>query len=171
VIQSAPKQPTTITQNLQVEKKSEEKPKTVTLPNDAIVEMDASGNIIRTIKEAPQQVYTAPVPITQSQTSTAIQIFSVNVTPTITSAKIEWSTNIPTDSKVFFWDINNNTNVMIIPSKSGNSTLHFVNLVGLKQGLHYSYTIEAIADVQVQKLNGTLRIFCPLTGDCVARTD
>ena len=30
----------------------------VTLPNGAVVEMDANGNISRTIKEAPQQIYT-----------------------------------------------------------------------------------------------------------------
>ena len=50
----------------------------VTLPNGAVVEMDASGNIIRTIKEVPQQVYVAPTPPAKSQTpKTIYQISSV----------------------------------------------------------------------------------------------
>lgn len=54
--QSAPKQPAPTIQNSQEQKRVEEKPKTTTttLPNGAIMEMDANGNIIRTIKDAPQ---------------------------------------------------------------------------------------------------------------------
>jgi len=152
VIQSAPKQPTTITQNLQVEKKSEEKPKTVTLPNGAIVEMDASGNIIRTIKEAPQQVYTAPLPITQSQTSTAIQIFSVNITPTITSAKIEWQTDKPTESKVFL--SGGGLSSKVYNSESGLSTRHSASIDGLSANTDYSYEIEAVTQGVAVKKNG-----------------
>ena len=48
-----PKQPTPTAQNSQEQKKVEEKPKIVTLPSGAIAEMDANGNIIRIIKEAP----------------------------------------------------------------------------------------------------------------------
>ena len=46
-----------------------EAPKTsiITLPSGAIVEMDANGNVIRTIKVAPQQTYTTPAPVTQNQ--------------------------------------------------------------------------------------------------------
>ena len=39
---------------------------TITLPSGAIVEMDANGNIIRTIKEAPQQTNTIPIQTTQN---------------------------------------------------------------------------------------------------------
>ena len=50
----------------------------VTLPNGTVVEMDSSGNIIRTIKEVPQQVYVAPTPPAKSQTpKTIYQISSV----------------------------------------------------------------------------------------------
>lgn len=47
-----------------------EAPKTsiITLPNGSVVEMDANGNIIRTIKDAPQQTYSAPAPVAQDQT-------------------------------------------------------------------------------------------------------
>lgn len=50
-----------------------EAPKTsvVTLPSGAVVEMDANGNIIRTIMAAPQQTYTAPAPTMQSQLAPA----------------------------------------------------------------------------------------------------
>ena len=51
--QPPPKQPTPTAQNSQEQKKVEEKPKIVTLPSGAIAEMDANGNIIRIIKEAP----------------------------------------------------------------------------------------------------------------------
>mgnify|MGYP001619536066 CR=1 FL=1 len=52
------------------EKKEQPKNSIVNLPSGAVVEMGANGNIIRTIKEAPQQTYTAPAPTTQSQNQT-----------------------------------------------------------------------------------------------------
>ncbi len=51
--QPTSKQPAPTVQSLQTEKKIEEKSKTITLPNGAVVEMDNNGNITRTIKEAP----------------------------------------------------------------------------------------------------------------------
>src|SRR3990167_1553093 len=48
-------------------------PKTsvITLPSGAVVEMDANGNILRTIKEVPKQTYVPPVSATsQTQNST-----------------------------------------------------------------------------------------------------
>ena len=42
----------------------------VTLPNGAVVEMDGNGNVVRTIKEALQQTYISPTPITQNKTPT-----------------------------------------------------------------------------------------------------
>lgn len=55
---------------------------TVTLPSGAIVEMDANGNIVHTIKEAPQQTYTAPAPTTQNQPQTIVQPVSENTNST-----------------------------------------------------------------------------------------
>ena len=150
--QSTPKQPTATTQNSQVEKEIEEKPKTITLPNGAIVEMDASGNIVRTIKEAPQQVYTAPAPTTQTQTSTTIQISSVNVTPTVTSARIEWQTDKPTESKVFI--SGGGLSSKVYNSESGLSTRHTVFISGLRGATKYSYEIEAIAGGNAYKKTG-----------------
>src|SRR3989344_1179598 len=50
-----------------------EAPKTsvITLPSGAVVEMDANGNVIRTITSAPQQTYVAPVPTTQNHPTPA----------------------------------------------------------------------------------------------------
>ncbi len=54
VIQPSAKQPTPTTQNSPEQKKPEEKPKIITLPSGAVVETDVNGNIIRTVKDAPQ---------------------------------------------------------------------------------------------------------------------
>lgn len=64
-----------------------ETPKTmiIILPSGAVVETDASGNITRTIKEAPLQVYISPVAITQDspQNISQPQTEDVNQTPPI----------------------------------------------------------------------------------------
>lgn len=159
VVQSAPKQPTPTTQNSQEQKKAEEKPKTITLPNGAIVEMDANGNIIRTIKEAPQQTYIAPVPTTQNQTSVTVQISSVNITTTITSAKIEWQTDKPTESKIFL--SGGGISSKVYNSESGLSTRHSVSVSGLKGDTNYSYEIEAIAGGNSYKKTGNFSTQSP----------
>jgi hypothetical protein len=51
---------TNTTQKVDTQKIEIPKTSILTLPSGAVVEMDASGNIIRTIKEAPQQSYTPP---------------------------------------------------------------------------------------------------------------
>ncbi|TSC69881.1 MAG: hypothetical protein G01um101470_940 [Parcubacteria group bacterium Gr01-1014_70] len=66
------KEPISVVQQKPEQNKSEEKPRTVTLPNGAVVEMDANGNIIQTIKEAPQQVDITPVSISVSTTTHTI---------------------------------------------------------------------------------------------------
>ncbi len=60
-----------------------ETPKTsvITLPNGAVVEIDADGDVIRTIKEATQQTYTVPTPTTQNQSQTTVKTTSENANP------------------------------------------------------------------------------------------
>ncbi|PJE73582.1 MAG: hypothetical protein COV02_01790 [Candidatus Terrybacteria bacterium CG10_big_fil_rev_8_21_14_0_10_41_10] len=123
----------------------------VTLPNGAVVEVDANGNIVRTIKEAPQTTYTSPEIMIQSQTS-ATQILSVNVTPTITSAKIEWQTDKPTESKVFL--SGGGFSSKVYNSESGFSTRHSASFDGLSASTDYSYEIEAITRGVAVKKNG-----------------
>ena len=124
---------------------------TATLPNGAIVEIDASGNIIRYIKEAPQQTYSEPT--THVSISPSVSISPGNVQVTSGSAHIEWTTNVPTDSKLFLIQPTGSTK--IISSASGNSTIHFVDIPNLISGTSYTYTIEAIAGTQSKKINGS----------------
>jgi len=67
----------------------------VTLPNGAVVEMDANGNIARIIKEAPQQIYVTPAPTTQTQqtsdTNTTTQTTSSSIDAPVSSPKINLS--------------------------------------------------------------------------------
>ena len=152
VIHPAPKQPTPTTQNSHEQKRLEEKSKIVTLPSGAIVEMDTNGNIIRTIKEALQQAYIVPALTTQTKTST-IQILSVNITPTITSAKIEWQTDKPTESKVFL--SGGGPSSKLYNSESGLSTRHSVFVGGLNSNTNYTYEIEVIAEAGFSKKVGS----------------
>src|SRR3989344_2078146 len=72
VISSLKKQVADLTQKAnQPSQPKVEAPKTsiITLPSGAIVEMDANGNVIRTIKVAPQHTYPTPAPVTQNQPS------------------------------------------------------------------------------------------------------
>lgn len=152
--QVAPTQKTEAVQSQTTPKTEAPKTTTITLPNGAVVEMDANGNIVRTIKEAPEQTYIAPIKsdATQNQISTDIQISSVKVIPGITAVKIEWQTNKPTESKLFLNGGIFSSKIYISPSSL--STRHFVDITGLAGGTTYSYEIEAIAYGNVKKLGG-----------------
>ncbi len=77
--------------------------KIVTLPNGAVVEMGANGNVVRTIKEALQRNYTSPIPTTTTQpsptspvpvqipTPTPIQTPVPIPTPTLTCTEDTWN--------------------------------------------------------------------------------
>ena len=93
-----------------------------------------------------------PVATTQTQTS-IIQISSVSITPTITSAKIEWQTDKPTESKIFL--SGGALSSKIYNSESGLSTRHSVSVSGLKGDTNYSYEIEAIAGGNSYKKTGS----------------
>jgi len=127
--------------------------------------MDASGNIIRTIKEAPQQTYIAPAPTTQTQTTgelanTTVQIINVNITTAKTSVKIEWETSKPTESKIFIFGGNLSPNVF--KSESGFSTRHtvVVDRLSMVNNTVYSYEIEAIEAIasKFAKKTGTFKM-------------
>jgi hypothetical protein len=91
---------------------------------------------------------TTPTPTAQTQTATTIEISSVNAVPSLSSVHIEWQTNIPTNSKVFF-------SSKVYSSESGLSTHHIVNATGLTSDTNYSYEIEAISGDQVIKKQGS----------------
>ncbi len=103
----------------------------------------------------------AVTPITQSQNTVEIQISNVNVTVGISSARIEWSTNIPTESKIFL--SGGELSSKVYNSDSGLSTRHSITTSGLKANTTYSYEIETISGgIDVVKKQGsfeTLSIF------------
>lgn len=114
--------------------KLEEKPNviTTTLPSGAIVEIDSDGNVVRFIQQ----------PILNLK-NLEMQILNIKVTPSIASVKIEWKTNIPTNSKIFI--TGGNFSSQAYNSLSGLSTSHAVTVSGLsvKENILYSYEIEA----------------------------
>lgn len=132
--------------------------KTVTLATGAVVEIDALGNIIKTITPAPL-IQSAQTNVYTAVASTEIQISSINITPSINSVKIEWQTDKPTESKVFI--SGGSLSSRVYNSESGLSTRHMVSTSGLSSGTTYSYEIEAIASTQVSKKQGlfTTKLF------------
>lgn len=122
----------------------------VTLPNGAVVEMDANGNITRTIKDAPQPTY---IDITKNT-----EILSVSLEQALTmydSAYLSWTTNLPSDSKIFWQPSDSSNSTKITPSESGYSTKHIVHLSNLTHNTEYSYSIESIFGQQSKKILGT----------------
>ena len=73
--------------------------------------------------------------------------------PSLSSAQIEWQTNIPTNSKIFL--SGGDVSLKVYSSASGLSTRHIVNATGLTSGTTYSYEIEAIVGDQVVKKGGS----------------
>ncbi|MEK7134672.1 MAG: hypothetical protein AAB819_03040 [Patescibacteria group bacterium] len=73
VIDSLKKQVEALTQKINQPKNETPKTSIVTLPSGAVVEMDVNGNIIRIVKEASQQTYTASVPTSQNSPQVVTQ--------------------------------------------------------------------------------------------------
>ena len=123
----------------------------VTLPNGAVVEMDAKGNVARTIKEALQpavHTYTPPS-LSNPTNSSASSAQKVSITLgaqtiDITSAKIEWATNEPTESKLYLSGGGISSKLFI--SETGYSTNHFSTINRLVPITDYSFQITAIGN-------------------------
>jgi len=137
---------------------------TVNLPNGAIVEMDASGNIVRYIKQPTSQ----PIETTNSQnlnvpqTLNDIRIESVLVSPDETSVKIKWQTNKSAESKVFISGGNLSSKMFL--SESGLTTNHVANIGTLSPTTNYSYEITAVNESGFVRKTGifkTLDAFAP----------
>lgn len=106
----------------------------------------------QTLQQIQQQ--TIPVSTSTTSISTPIQISSINITPSLTSVRIDWQTNIPAYSKIF---LSGDTFLSkVYNSDSGLSTRHIVNATGLSGGHTYSYEIESIMNGQVAKQVGYL---------------
>ncbi|MDO8556910.1 MAG: peptidoglycan-binding protein [Candidatus Jorgensenbacteria bacterium] len=94
--------------------------------------------------QVSQQTQTIQQPQTQNPADIpTIQILSINTTSTATSVKIEWQTNLPSDSKIFL--SGGEISSKVFNSESGLSTHHIVNITSLVSNTTYYYEVEAIA--------------------------
>jgi len=84
----------------------------------------------------------------------SLEIMSVSAVPDVTSVRIEWQTNIPTNSKIFL--SGGSLSSKVYNSESGLSTRHIVNMAELRSNVNYSYEIESIIGDQVSKKQGLL---------------
>lgn len=101
-----------------------------------------------------------PVAVTPPAPTETLEITSVSVVPDMTSAKAEWQTNKPTESKIFI--SGGNLSSKIFNSVSGLSTRHSVAITGLTEETTYSYEIEAIAGgVNAAKKQGGFKTLPP----------
>lgn len=120
--------------------------KLVELPNGAIVEMDASGNILRYITGSPTQ----PEENNDQKASDTekndkpLEILGPKIVTGITTGRLEWDTNKLSTSKVFISA--DNFPEKVFESESGLSTKHYVDLTGfyIKADYTYFYEIEAV---------------------------
>lgn len=133
-----------------------EAPKTsvITLPSGAVVEMDANGNVIRTITAAPQQTYTAPAPTTQTTAISELKISNVKTIPTINKISFEWDTTSLSEGKIYITK-QGESSPQIVASFSGVATHHTTAMTAQPETT-YSYTIESIMGDKFAKLNGTI---------------
>lgn len=92
-------------------------------------------------------------PVATTPTTPALTISLGSKSTTADTAHIEWDTSIPSDSKIFV-TLPPAGSPQVIPSASGTSTHHFVDLTGLAPSVRYNYTIEAVAGEQDQQLSG-----------------
>jgi len=136
---------------------------TTTLPNGAVVEMDANGKIIRIIKEAPINTTTQTSTLPTIQTET-LEITSVNIIPDVNFVKIEWQTNKPTESKIFV-SANYNFLTTVFSSDSGIATRHIAKIINLPScNQDYVFEIEAIfSNVVSVKKSGVFSFYSPTT--------
>ncbi len=140
------------------------------VPADAFVNLLTSFTVDTTTVQSTTPAVT-PIATTQSTQpdqqipqASALSITPDKVTTTINSAHVEWDTNLPTDSKMF---LAQGGSTQIIPSESGQSTHHIIDATGLLPGTQYSYTIEAIAGTQDQKINGVFTTLLPVASGIV----
>jgi len=128
-------------------------PKPATAPSQTQTQTSEPQSTQSTVQPPSNTTNIAPTPTTQAQTSTTIQISSVNVTPLLSTAQIEWQTSVPSTGKVFV--SGGNLSSKVFYSDSNSSTRHVANITGLSSNTNYSYEIESITGEQVVKKEGS----------------
>ncbi len=136
------------------------------VPASAFVNLLTSFTVDTPITQLATPVVTLQ-PTQDNQNTPSLATLSVtlgNLRTTINSAHVVWDTNLPTDSKIF---LTQGGVTQIIPSESGNSTHHIVDITSLLSGTQYSYIIEAINGIQDQKISGVFTTLLPAASGIV----
>jgi peptidoglycan hydrolase-like protein with peptidoglycan-binding domain len=124
------------------------------IPNGPVVEIDASGKIVRWIEGWPQIPAGAnPSPTANTDTSPQLLMTLGTISTTENSAYVSWTSNIPSESKIL-WGIVGSAMMTVTPSEAGKSTQHLVHLTGLAPSTNYSFSIEGISGSQGKKILG-----------------
>lgn len=112
------------------------------------------------IQSDPPVVVQIPPPVVLSpEPAIPLQIISAVTIPQITSVRIEWETNKPTQAKVFLSQ--SGSLLKVVSSNSGASTRHFVDISNLSGDAEYQYEIEVINDGVVAKKDGSFKTLMP----------
>jgi len=137
---------------------------TITIPSGAIVEVDASGNIVRYISGAPEQTSTT------TASAGSFEISALRVAAGTTTGKLVWETKELSRSKVVI--TGDTLSSKEFQSMAGLSTKHSADLIGfvLKNNATYNYEISATgADGQTSsKKTGTLKLLTRPYADILA---
>lgn len=118
---------------------------------------ELTSQVQKLLQEQQAQTFLQGKILQKTETpSGEVKITSVKInTPTQFAAQYEWTTNIPTRSKVFQ---TTEGNTGIIESKSGLSTMHSTDILTFAPGTKVSYTIEAMADNSSVKTSDSFSI-------------
>ncbi|MEK7136480.1 MAG: hypothetical protein AAB821_02725, partial [Patescibacteria group bacterium] len=96
---------------------------------------------------------------TQSTPAETLKISSVNVVPDMTSVKIGWETNQPTESKLYLSGGGLNSKLFV--SEAGYSTKHFATITQLTPITDYSFQITAIGGNGFTDISGSFKTKIP----------
>ena len=129
-------------------------------PKETIKEEPEVLKAQTTVEQVEQVVADPAVTEQVVQVVVAPILTLTSITPTVNSVKIEWQTDLPTESKVFISGGNLSSEVFI--SASGLSTRHSTTITRLSAGVSYSYEIEAIVGgTDVTKSQGSFTTLPP----------
>lgn len=128
-------------------------PTTTSQNNQTIQQPQQTTNPLTTTIPTQPATNNTGANTSQSTTTTpSITLTLTNKTITDTTAKIEWQTNQPTESKLYL--SGGGLNSKLYTSEAGYTTSHFVNISGLTATTNYSYQITAIGNAGFIELYG-----------------
>lgn len=113
-----------------------------------VVAPRAEADIRAKVQESNSQNLVADLFFANTQRK--LEISNIKIQSDISSATIEWETNLISESKIFFKI--SSEEIKVIPSASNNSIKHSAVLRGLSQDTLYSFEIEAISSMDTNIL-------------------